>query len=303
MANVTINMTMEGSAEFTVDKYSLTFTTSNYSTAQTVTLSAAEDDRHDYNVLKIIHTASGGGFQGVIASMTATVDDNDNDNDGTLVVSDPTTTTVLLTMSGYSGNWWYQRAGWSECQGPVTTYTYRVTGLQPNASSYINASCNIVVSAAITFGTLQTPVSVSNLNTTGNVSPMYFGHLASYGGRYFRLATAFRTGPHGNGYQLSSVTARVQVVNDAGSHPVRAKLYLEMTNSGVETNSPSNAGWTIGNEISVMQTGYPWVRVQRDQDDLKHLGAIAAYMLVGVAGIVYKLLNTGTPREQERSTW
>ena len=78
---------------------------------------------------------------------------------------------------------------------------------------------------------------------------------------------------------------------------------LEMTNSGVETNSPSNAGWTIGNEISVMQTGYPWVRVQRDQDDLKHLGAIAAYMLVGVAGIMYKLLNTGTPREPKRSTW
>ena len=32
---------------------------------------------------------------------------------------------------------------------------------------------------------------------------------------------------------------------------------------------------------------------QWDQDDLKHLWAIAAYMLVGVAGIVYKLLNSG----------
>ena len=32
---------------------------------------------------------------------------------------------------------------------------------------------------------------------------------------------------------------------------------------------------------------------QWDQDDLKHLGAIAAYMLVGVVGIVYKLLNSG----------
>ncbi|MYA61565.1 MAG: hypothetical protein F4X94_03205 [Dehalococcoidia bacterium] len=32
---------------------------------------------------------------------------------------------------------------------------------------------------------------------------------------------------------------------------------------------------------------------QWDQDDLKHLGAIGAYMLVGVAGIVYKLLNSG----------
>ena len=31
---------------------------------------------------------------------------------------------------------------------------------------------------------------------------------------------------------------------------------------------------------------------QWDQDDLKHLGAIAAYMLVGIASIVYKLLNS-----------
>ncbi len=31
---------------------------------------------------------------------------------------------------------------------------------------------------------------------------------------------------------------------------------------------------------------------QWDQDDLKHLGAIAAYMLVGVLGIVYKLMNS-----------
>ena len=32
---------------------------------------------------------------------------------------------------------------------------------------------------------------------------------------------------------------------------------------------------------------------QWDQDDLKHLGAIGAYVLVGVVGIVYKLLNSG----------
>ena len=32
---------------------------------------------------------------------------------------------------------------------------------------------------------------------------------------------------------------------------------------------------------------------QWDQDDHKHLGAIAVYMLVGVVGIVYKLLNSG----------
>ena len=31
---------------------------------------------------------------------------------------------------------------------------------------------------------------------------------------------------------------------------------------------------------------------QWNQDDLKHLGAIAVYMLVGVAGILYKLVNS-----------
>ena len=130
---------MQGSAEFSLDKYSLTFTTSNYSTAQTVTVSAAEDDdRYDNNVLKVIHTAYSGGYHGLTANLNATEDDNDND--GTLTASDATATTVLLTMSGFSGDWWYQRAGWSECLGPASSSTpYRATGLAANASSYINA--------------------------------------------------------------------------------------------------------------------------------------------------------------------
>ena len=330
-----------------------------------------------------------------------------------LTASDATAMSVLLTISGFDyNNWWYQRAGWSECIGPVYASTYRVTGLAPNANSYINAyrtsscgsndglaqsnrfdtlaaptlgasgvtdssarltlsgwdaskdgpwyygrtgvwcsgsisgqnytdltgltrytvyqfaaysdaSCNVAVAAQISFGTLQTPVSVSNLHISGSVTAVNIGYVD---GVYYRIATAFRTGQHSNGYQLHSVTAKIHqgsgaiqpsvtatlATNTSGSTPNQLQAILStesiasnqdttftctpgggnncdlntdtiyhivlevvssdcgsstqncrhswrMASSGDETNDPSNAGWTIGNEIS---TGYSgsWLR-------------------------------------------
>ena len=139
-ADVTVAISTSSLGIVTADNYSLTFTSDNWDTAQTVTLSGTQDDDKYDDTVQVKHAASGGGYgdgTNVTASFNATVDDDDND--GTLVASDATATTVLLTMSTYSGDWWYQRAGWSECRGPVTTSTYRVTGLAVNASSYINA--------------------------------------------------------------------------------------------------------------------------------------------------------------------
>ena len=56
---------------------SLTFTTSNWNTAQTVTLQAAEDEDGENGTAVIEHRASGGGYNSVTAELTATEDDND----------------------------------------------------------------------------------------------------------------------------------------------------------------------------------------------------------------------------------
>ena len=56
---------------------SLTFTTSNWSTDQTVTLQAAEDDDGDNGTADFKHTANGGGYGSVTGTVRATESDND----------------------------------------------------------------------------------------------------------------------------------------------------------------------------------------------------------------------------------
>ena len=54
---------------------SLEFTTSNYNTAQTVTVSAAADDDATHDRATLTHTASGGGYGSVSADLPVTVTD------------------------------------------------------------------------------------------------------------------------------------------------------------------------------------------------------------------------------------
>ena len=84
-ANVTIAVANRGRTaddqDLTVNPASLTFTTSNYSQAQTVTVSAAEDNSDDIDgTAAITHTATStdADYSGItIASVTATEADND----------------------------------------------------------------------------------------------------------------------------------------------------------------------------------------------------------------------------------
>ena len=93
--NVTISVSLAAGsdADITVDKTSLTFTTDNWSTAQEVTVSAAEDDDALNGTATIEHTASGGGYAGVTVS-SVTVTELDNDKDAAGVTVTPTALTV-----------------------------------------------------------------------------------------------------------------------------------------------------------------------------------------------------------------
>ena len=168
-ADVTVSLSLQGPEDFTADKSSLTFTTSNWSTAQTVTLSAAEDSNKYDDTLTITHTGAGGGFQDISATLTATEDDNDND--GTLTASDATATTVLLTMTGYSGDWWHRRSGWNECRA-ASGSSFRQTGLQRNAPSVIFAhhtsACEErdLIAESNLFRTGNPTLTASNITTT-----------------------------------------------------------------------------------------------------------------------------------------
>ena len=82
---------------------SLTFTTDNWSTAQTVTLAAAEDNDSITGSREINHTASNGGYNGVTAKLTAT----EVENDKGIILKDSSLqpTTGISVTEGGSANY------------------------------------------------------------------------------------------------------------------------------------------------------------------------------------------------------
>ncbi len=72
---VTIALTGHAGTQLTLDRASLTFTTTNWKTSQTVTLTAAEDDNDEEDQVRLLLTASGGGYNGVSHTTQVTITD------------------------------------------------------------------------------------------------------------------------------------------------------------------------------------------------------------------------------------
>ena len=107
-----------------------------------VTLSAAEDADMTNGTATITHTVTGGGYSNATATLSAVEDDNDD----VLTIVEVTSTTVLLKLTGYSGDWWYQKSGATEClKAPdndsdgTSDSSFRLTGLDKTVNSYITA--------------------------------------------------------------------------------------------------------------------------------------------------------------------
>ena len=68
---------LQGDADLSVTPASLFFTTGNWNTPHTVTVRAAQDNDLADGSATFWHSASGGGYGGVTASITASEDDDD----------------------------------------------------------------------------------------------------------------------------------------------------------------------------------------------------------------------------------
>ncbi len=112
-ADVTVTVTVPGNSGVTVDVTSLTFTDTTWATAQTVTVTAAEDDVPVVPAAVTIgHSAAGGGYDSVaVDGVVVTVTDNDTTSQsGTVALSVVPTTvdegasatpvTVTATLGG-----------------------------------------------------------------------------------------------------------------------------------------------------------------------------------------------------------
>ncbi|MBF2755846.1 MAG: hypothetical protein ISN29_11410 [Gammaproteobacteria bacterium AqS3] len=76
-ANVTVKLVRSGDTDVTVSKTSLSFTTSNWNTTQSVTVRAAQDDDSTDDIATISLTASGGDYAGQTGSISVSVTDDD----------------------------------------------------------------------------------------------------------------------------------------------------------------------------------------------------------------------------------
>ena len=74
---VTVSISGVAGTDLTLDSSSLTFTTSSWNAAQTVTVSAGQDDDAANDEVTLEHTASGGGYASVSNSVTVTVGDDE----------------------------------------------------------------------------------------------------------------------------------------------------------------------------------------------------------------------------------
>ncbi len=108
VSDVTVTVSSGDSGAVTASPATLTFTrtgTKIWSSAQTVTLTPVDDTDTTGESVTITHTAAGGGYNGLSATLTATVSD-----EAILAVSGINDTGATLTISNHGGvAWWYKR--------------------------------------------------------------------------------------------------------------------------------------------------------------------------------------------------
>ncbi|WP_446831834.1 fibronectin type III domain-containing protein [Candidatus Foliamicus sp.] len=185
-ANVTVSVTQAAAtanADVTVDKTSLTFTAGNYSTAQTVTLSAAHDDDGDDDSASLLLSASGGGYGSVTGSVDVTVTDDDEapaqpmgftatSGDGQVVLSwdDPADASISKWQVRHRVGSSFAATDdlWTDIAGSTdSTTSHAVTGLT-NGTQYVFQvrAVNAVGAGAASAAQTATPVATAALNVS-----------------------------------------------------------------------------------------------------------------------------------------
>ena len=118
---VTVTVSGHAGTDLTLDKTTLTFTTDNWNTAQTVTVKAGQDNDGSADTATLTHTASGGDYVNVTKDLPVSITDDDaadilfSEADVTVTEEDAAgssytvklatqpSATVNLTISGHDG--------------------------------------------------------------------------------------------------------------------------------------------------------------------------------------------------------
>ncbi len=167
-ATVTVAVTGHAGSDLTLDKASLTFTASTWETAQTVTVTAVEDDDAVDDEVTLAHTASGGDYGSVTEDLPVTVDDGDTV--GLVVAPD-----AVTVAEGGSASYTVKLA-----TEPSATVTVAVTG---HAGSDLTLDKASLTFTASSWGTAQTVTVTAAGDDDAADDEVTLAHTAS-GGDY-----------------------------------------------------------------------------------------------------------------------
>ncbi len=199
-ATVTITVAADASGQCTFAATTLTFTTANWNTAQTVTATAVNDviveGAHSCTTGSI--SAAGGGYTGVTGTApTFTITDNDT---GTIVV---TTTTATATEGGATG-----------------AFTV-VLGLQPSASVTVTIAAD--ASGQCSFAPTTLTFTTANWNTAQTVTTTAVNDVIVEGSHSCATGAVSASG---GGYTGATGTAPTFTItdNDTGAITVTSTI-------------------------------------------------------------------------------
>ena len=252
-ADVTVAISGHSGSDVSPNPASLTFTPSTWSTEQTVTVSAAEDDDAlADDPVTLIHTASGGDYEGLEAdSLTVTIEENDTP---TVAVSDAQASEadgavefeVTLSIAGSN----------------TVTVAYETSdGTAAAGNDYIATNGTLTFPAESTAGqTIRVPVTDD---------PEFEAEQETF---TLTLSGAVNAALAGGGATLQATGTIIDDDNAAatGSPPIAGVFVVGQTiTAGAGDIADANG-------LTNVAYAYQWVRVESDDTEAEITGATSA---------------------------
>ena len=252
-SSVTVDDT-DGIAQGTQN--TLTFTSSNWNTPQTVTLSAQQDDNGFDETVTITHTAAttpSSEFNNVAGSFTASVTD---DETPAIVLSAPT-----LTVPEENDRTYTVRLATEPVGGSVTV---DITG----AENRLSASPTRLVFTAGNWDTARTVTVAAANDSDGGNETATFSHAASgadYGSVPAATIVATSTDDDAPSLQVSRTALTVNE-NSSGTYTIRLNTQpsatVTVTVSGASGAVTVDTSTTTGNQNTLTFTNTNWATAQ-----------------------------------------
>ena len=189
-----------------------------------------------------------------------------------LAAADLTATSATLTLTGHTGNWYYQSSKTPDnsCKGLVATSSQAVSGLTADTGYVYKAHTGRACTSAQRLATLAFRTAVS----AGNLAESYTG-FANFGDGGDKLAGQFTTGSDAGGYTLASVTVNIHAVTGSPGAPT-VSIYSTASNGEPGTSVATLSGsapTSAGNHTFTCSAN---CALEADTDYYVHLAADSA---------------------------